>query len=152
MENAIHRIEHWIRDLPEAFGQMSGEEIENRPLPHKWSKKEILGHLCDSAINNMSRFIKMQYDEPPYRIESYNQDRWVSLQHYQDRPLDEIMNLFCALNKQIINIIITIPKEKLANPCVLADQRHETLEWLIHDYVEHMEHHINSQLLIRNYN
>ncbi|WP_045517720.1 DinB family protein [Neobacillus niacini] len=150
MENVINGINHWIRFLPGEFNQMTKKEITNRPLPHKWSKKEILGHLCDSAINNIDRFIKIQYEDQPYVIQSYKQEHWVLLQNYQDRPLDEILNLFCALNKQIINIILNIPKGRLSNLCDLGNNQQKTLEWLIKDYLEHMEHHINNQILIKN--
>jgi hypothetical protein len=129
---------------------MSETEISNCPLPNKWSKKEILGHLCDSAINNINRFIKIQYEEQPFVIQSYNQNQWVILQNYQERPLDEIVNLFLALNKQIINIISNIPKERLSNLCDIGNNQQETLEWLVKDYLNHMEHHINNQILIKN--
>ena len=103
MEVVINGLNHWIQTLPKAYNSMSEIEISNRPLPNKWSKKEILGHLCDSAINNINRFIKIQYEEQPFVIQSYNQNQWVIFQNYQERPLDEILNLFLALNKQIIN-------------------------------------------------
>ncbi|WML46750.1 DinB family protein [Neobacillus sp. PS3-34] len=150
MENVINGINHWIRFLPEEFNLMTKNEVTNRPLPHKWSKKEILGHLCDSAINNIDRFIKIQYEELPYVIQSYNQDQWVLLQNYQDCPLDEILNLFSSLNKQIINIILNIPRRRLSNLCDIGNNQLKTLEWLIKDYLEHMEHHINNQILIKN--
>lgn len=150
MENVINGINHWIRFLPEEFNLMTKSEVTNRPLPHKWSKKEILGHLCDSAINNIDRFIKIQYEELPYVIQSYNQDQWVLLQNYQDCPLDEILNLFSSLNKQIINIILNIPRGRLSNLCDIGNNQLKTLEWLIKDYLEHMEHHINNQILIKN--
>ena len=31
----------------------SEEILKKKPSPEKWSKKEILGHLIDSAINNL---------------------------------------------------------------------------------------------------
>ncbi|MBI0581209.1 DinB family protein [Neobacillus cucumis] len=129
---------------------MSETEISNRALPNKWSKKEILGHLCDSAINNINRFIKIQYEEQPFVIQSYNQNQWVILQNYQERPLDEILNLFLALNKQIINTISNIPKERLSNLCDIGSNQQKTLEWLLEDYLKHMEHHINNQILNEN--
>jgi hypothetical protein len=147
MQNIVESIHHWMKRLPEEYNSMSEEEISNRPLPNKWSKKEILGHLCDSAINNIERFIKIQYEEPVYRIQSYNQDQWVKVQGYQDRPLDEIVNLFQALNKQIATIIKNIPNDKLSNPCDIGNNRQQTLEWLIKDYLEHMGHHIHNGIL-----
>ncbi|MEH7418852.1 DinB family protein [Neobacillus drentensis] len=150
MENVINGINYWIGCLSGEFNLMTKKEISNRPLPHKWSKKEILGHLCDSAINNIDRFIKIQYEEQPYVIQTYSQDQWVLLQNYQDRPLDEILDLFTALNKQILNIISNIPKERLINLCDIGYNKQKTLEWLIKDYLKHMEHHINNQILIKN--
>ncbi|MGE7686034.1 hypothetical protein [Peribacillus simplex] len=70
MKNVIDGINHWICFIPEEFNRMTVKELNHRPMPHKWSKKEILGHLCDSALNNMNRFIKIQYEEQPYVIQS----------------------------------------------------------------------------------
>lgn len=148
MQKVVEGINYWIKRLPEEYNSMSEKEVSNRSLPNKWSKKEILGHLCDSGINNIERFIKIQYEEPVYVIQSYNQNQWVMVQNYQDRPLDEIVDLFQTLNKQIVNIVKNIPKEKLSNLCDIGNNQHKTLQWLIQDYLEHMEHHIHNQILI----
>jgi len=149
LKNVIDGINHWIGFIPEELNRMTEKELNHRPMPHKWSKKEILGHLCDSALNNMNRFIKIQYEEHPYVIQSYNQDQWVLVQNYQERPLDEIVNLFCALNKQIIHIIKNTPNDRLSNLCDIGNNQLKSMEWLIKDYLEHMEHHINNQILIK---
>ncbi|MGE7609263.1 DinB family protein [Peribacillus frigoritolerans] len=149
MKNVTDGIDYWIGFIPEEFNRMTEKELNHRPMPHKWSKKEILGHLCDSALNNMDRFIKIQYEEHPYVIQSYNQEQWVLVQNYQERPLDEIVNLFCALNKQIIHVITNTPNDRLSNLCDIGNNQLKSLEWLIKDYLEHMEHHINNQILIK---
>ncbi|KQL50494.1 metal-dependent hydrolase [Heyndrickxia shackletonii] len=149
MEDIINAINYWMQTLPKVYNSMAETEISNRPLPNKWSQKEILGHLCDSALNNINRFIKIQYEEQPFVIQSYNQDQWVILQNYQERPLEEIVNLFLSLNEQIINIISNIPKEGLSYLCDIGNKQ-ETLEWLLKDYLNHMEHHINNQILNKN--
>ncbi|WP_260397924.1 hypothetical protein [Peribacillus simplex] len=76
------------------------------------------------------------------------QDQWVLVQNYQERPMDEIVNLFCALNKQIIHIITNTPNDRLSNLCDIGNNQQKSLEWLIKYYLEHMEHHINNQILI----
>ncbi|CEG34353.1 DinB family protein [Peribacillus castrilensis] len=149
MKKVINGINHWIDFIPEEFNRMTEKELNHRPMPHKWSKKEILGHLCDSALNNMNRFIKIQYEVQPYVIQSYNQDQWVLVQNYQERPLDEIVNLFCTLNKQIIHIITNTPNDRFSNLCDIGNNQIKTMEWLIKDYLDHMEHHINNQILIK---
>lgn len=146
-QRVIDQLNEWVIKLPQEFSLMSEVEVSERPQPHKWSKKEILGHLCDSAINNLERFIKIQYEEQPYVLSKYNQDQWVDLQDYQNVSSEEIMHLWCSLNKRIINIITKIPNDKLSNLCDLGDHQLKTLEWLIQDYLEHMEHHIQRQIL-----
>ncbi|MGF9977181.1 hypothetical protein [Viridibacillus arvi] len=87
-----------------AFVRDGGIDVTKRPSPTKWSKKEILGHFCDSAIMNIERFIKIQYEKQPYALPTYNQGEWVANPNYQDTPIEEILTLFYVLNKQIIVI------------------------------------------------
>lgn len=149
MEKVINGINHWIQALPKEFTTMSVTEISNRSAPNKWSKKEILGHLCDSAINNLGRFLQVQYEEQPYVIQPYNQVQWVILQNYQERPLQDIVTLFQTLNNQIVHVLQNIPSEKLSYICDIGNNEEKTLEWLIQDYLEHMEHHIYNQILVK---
>ncbi|WP_141433891.1 DinB family protein [Bacillus sp. 03113] len=146
MQNVIDQLNHWIIKVPEEFSQMSELKVSHRPMPHKWSKKEILGHLCDSAINNLERFIKIQYEQQPFLLNPYNQNQWVELQGYQDIPIEEILNLWCSLNKKIIKVISKIPSEKRSYLCDIGNNQLMTLEWLIQDYLEHMEHHLKNQV------
>lgn len=146
----MNRISYWIDTLPNEINSLAESEVSKRPLPNKWSKKEIIGHLCDSANNNIARFVNIQYADQPFPIQPYNQEKWVEIQNYQETPLDDILKLFCILNKQIINIIRNIPPEKFSNLCIINDKQQKTLEWLIEDYLEHMEHHINNQILNKN--
>ena len=149
MEKIVAGINHWIETLPKELASIAVTEVAYRPAPNKWSKKEILGHLCDSAINNLGRFIKVQYEERPFVVQPYDQVQWVLLQNYQERPLQDIITLFQTLNNQIVNVLQNIPPEKLTYLCDIGNNEKKTLEWLIQDYLEHMEHHIYNQILLR---
>ena len=151
MQSTIDQLYFWINKVPEEFRQMSEIEISQRPAPQKWSKKEILGHLCDSAINNLERFIKIQYEKEPLVLTPYDQVHWVKIQGYQELPFDEVINLWVSLNKKIIHVIKNIPNEKLALQCGFENNQLVTLQWLIHDYLEHMEHHLKKQILTQNH-
>ncbi|MFB7157861.1 DinB family protein [Lysinibacillus sp. NPDC056232] len=150
MQNIIDQLNLWINKVPEEFHQMSESEISQRSVPQKWSKKEVLGHLCDSAINNLERFVKIQYEKEPFVLTPYDQVRWVKIQGYQELPIDEILNLWVSLNKKILNVIKNIPNEKLTLQCDIGSNELKTLQWLIQDYLEHMEHHLKKQILIKN--
>ena len=70
---------------------------------NKWSKKEILGHLVDSAQNNISRFIVAQYEDVPKIV--YNQDSWVAISDYQNYPIGDLITLWRLLNKHAAIIL-----------------------------------------------
>lgn len=142
MEQIISRLTYLAERVPEHLKSFSELELAIRPAPGKWSKKEIIGHLCDSAMNNLSRFIKVQIEEQPFVVVRYEQDQWVKLQNYQEVETEEILQLWKSLNQSMIRVISGIPEEKIGYTCELYNGDVVTLEWMIRDYVEHMEHHL----------
>jgi hypothetical protein len=75
--------------------------------PERWSKKEIIGHLIDSAQINLQRFVRCTFEENFKLI--YAQNEWVAAQHYQDANTDELLLLWQLLNRQIIRVLINYP-------------------------------------------
>ncbi len=122
-----------------ALQQLPEQEFSYKPLPHKWSKKEILGHLIDSAQSNLRRFVIAQYEEKPHIV--YNQDKWVAINHYQQCDSQDIIDLWYLLNKQIVTVLQHTPAEMYQRLCQTQDQH--TIEWLAADYVKHLLHHLH---------
>jgi len=140
---AMQYLETYIESFPIKLKKISLEELLKRPAPGKWSKQEILGHLIDSAINNLKRFTEIQFLPQPYSVISYKQNELVIVNDYQNLPLQHLLDLWQALNRQIVLVVKNIPAEKLVYP---VDPQYEikdlkTLNWIICDYVAHMEHH-----------
>jgi hypothetical protein len=140
---AMQQLESYIGSFPIKLKKFSSEELLKRPDEGKWSKKEILGHLIDSAINNLKRFTEIQFLPQPYTVISYQQNELVIVNNYQDVPLQQLLDLWQSLNRQIIYVVKAIPADKLNYP---VDPQYEsgemkTLAWIICDYVAHMEHH-----------
>ena len=140
---AMHQLEMSIHSFPMKLKQFSAEELLIRPAPGKWSKQEILGHLIDSAINNLKRFTEIQFLPQPYTVISYKQNELVMTNDYQNLSLQHLLELWQALNRQIVLVVKNIPIEKLDYPVDPQYERKElkTLSWIICDYVAHMEHH-----------
>jgi hypothetical protein len=124
-----------IRAMPET-------EMSYKPLPGKWSKKEILGHLIDSAQNNLHRFIVAQYEDTPHIV--YNQDQWVTITNYQQYPLSNIAELWYLLNKHIAFILKNTSAENAQRK--VKTEGLNTIEWLAKDYIKHMIHHLHQVL------
>ncbi len=116
---------------------------ETKPSPDKWSKKEILGHLIDSAQINLERFIRCTYEENFKLV--YWQNEWVAAKHYQDTDIKEILDLWILINRQIVRVLAGYPPEKLQNKCDNSRNNVElnTVEFIAADYVSHMQHHLN---------
>ncbi len=139
MTNRTDELRQIIADYYPRFQGISSEDYKARPLPHKWSKKEILGHLIDSAQNNIQRFIRGQYEDNPYLM--YGQDDWVSLNNYQKKDETELIELWKLLNLQITHIWDAMPEENLSLPCRVAGDQ-VTIQWHVDDYTEHLKHHL----------
>ncbi len=131
-------IEDHLSDLR----SVSQEEFHFKLSPAKWSKKEILGHLVDSAQNNIRRFIVAQYDERPKIV--YDQDKWVALTNYQQYPLTDLINLWYQLNKHICQVLTFMPTE-ISKRQVQTEELHD-LRWLAEDYIRHLLHHLHQVL------
>jgi hypothetical protein len=109
--------------------------------PGKWSRKEIIGHLIDSASNNHQRFIRAQQVEalsfPPYE-----QNHWSASQHCNERRWADLVDLWYAYNSHLAHVMTKIPDGKLSVPCVIEEDHPVTLEFLVTDYVRHLKHHL----------
>ncbi len=140
---AMKQLASFIETIPEKYRQLTKEELLKKSAPDKWCRQEILGHLIDSAINNLKRFTDIQFSPPPYIIQAYNQNNLVIVNDYINLPLEHLLNLWCLLNQQIIFIVDNIPSDTLRIPVnpQYDNKEIKTLEWIICDYVAHMEHH-----------
>lgn len=124
-----------LRSVPES-------EMSFKPSPVKWSKKEITGHLIDSAQNNIRRFIVAQYENEPHIV--YDQDKWVTICNYQHYSLPDLIDLWYLLNKQICHILENTNVEMAQRKS--QTQELHTIEWLAKDYIKHLLHHLHQIL------
>jgi hypothetical protein len=107
-----------------------------------WNRKELLGHLIDSAANNHQRFVRAQLGDALV-FPSYEQDSWVAAQRYRDRPWSELVDVWTAFNTHVANAIEAVPPAKLSTKCVIGAEEPVTLEWLMRDYLRHLRHHLD---------
>ena len=140
--NSAQYLQQIVDDCSKKFNAMSAHSWSEKKFADKWSKQEILGHLCDSAMNNLRRFIVTQYEQNNLIV--YRQDDWVALQNYQSENYQNIISLWKLLNEQIIRVIRKIPQEKLNNTCKTPEEH--SIIWLIEDYIKHLNHHLNQIL------
>jgi hypothetical protein len=152
-----------LRDTIEVAGRrlssITEAESALRPAPGKWSRKEIVGHLIDSAANNHQRFVRASFVEDLV-FPGYDQDEWVRVQGCQDAPWRELLDLWKSYNEHIARVMETIPAEVRLRPRT-RHNLHEiawkpvpasepaTLDDLMRDYVGHLKHHLDQAFAMR---
>lgn len=137
-----YQIEEIIKETKKSHMININWDYSFKSSPDKWSKNEIMGHLIDSAINNLRRFTESQFSEEPYLVIAYNQDELVKVNKYQKRKFEDLLKLWCQLNKQIAFFLKDISEEQLKVKVNLYDLSICDLEFLIEDYITHMKHHL----------
>jgi len=141
MQNALKEYRTLLSQVPPRLLSISDHESSVHPSPDKWSKKEILGHLIDSASNNHQRFVRAQLGSE-IRLPEYDQESWVQTQAYQEESWENLVQLWKVYNLHLLHIAAAIPDDKLGNLCFIGEKEPVTLEFLFADYVQHLKHHL----------
>ncbi|HSZ85359.1 MAG TPA: DinB family protein [Puia sp.] len=144
MKQTTEHLDKIVEEYSEKLKTISEVDYAAKPNPKKWSKKEIVGHLIDSAQSNIRRFVVAQYENAPFII--YNQDKWVTISNYQNYPTKDLIELWTLLNKHICIILSNTNEESAKRVCKTNNQTEHTIEWLAQDYVKHLLHHLHQVL------
>lgn len=144
IQNALHRLAEYIKIVPVKFLKIPEDTQLKRPAIGKWSKREILGHLIDSALHNWQRMAIANDTEGPYVAKIYKQAELVRNNAYQQSPPEQLTALWSHMNQQILVVCRGLNAEQLKKEIHVpyADDLVTDLAFLIVDYVEHMEHHL----------
>jgi hypothetical protein len=141
-------IEEFKRTISESYDRLvkfSDAESAEPLSDGKWSRKELIGHLIDSASNNHQRFVRAQIDES-HSFPAYEQESWVSRQGYKNEAWEDLALLWKSYNQHIAHVISHIPEDKLSLPCTIGNGEPVTLGFIVEDYVSHMNHHLKQIL------
>ena len=142
-----------VRGAAARLRTVAEADAARRPAPGKWSAKEIIGHLIDSASNNHQRFVRARWQEDLV-FTGYDQDAWVEAQQYQVAPWSDLLDLWLAYNLHLARAMETVPDavrlrshtrhnlDQLAWKPV-APGEPATLDYFMRDYVNHLHHHLS---------
>jgi len=137
------------KDLETAFTDFLNSDVLSKNWnykagPNSWSKKEIIGHLIDSAQINLQRFVRSTYAEN-FKV-TYDQVEWVDAQHYGAADINELLELWHLLNKQIVRVLENYPPNRLQvqSDTGKTSSSFYSVEYLARDYVNHLKHHLKA--------
>jgi hypothetical protein len=110
-----------------------------------WSRKQILGHLIDSASNNHQRFVRAAL-EGSLEFPGYDQEGCVRLAAVQQMPWGGLVALWAGYNRYLAHVISNLPEQSLQAQCRIGSSDPVTLQFLTEDYVDHLLHHVRQML------
>jgi hypothetical protein len=129
--------------LSEAKTRFAAIDAPSRPSAEgKWSPQQVVGHLCDSAMNNQQRIVRMQLARTLV-FPGYEQEGWVRVQRYEGRTWDAVVGLFFALNEHLAHTVEGIDPEALGHTWMFEGEA-LTLGFIVEDYIAHLEHHLRT--------
>lgn len=118
----------------------------------KWSAKEVIGHLIDSASHNHQRFVRAQLEDEMV-FPTYEQEEWVRVQRYQEESWPLLVQLWESYNLHLLHVISWASVET----CERKRTRHNlhriawrtvpesepvTLRYFMLDYIGHLKNHL----------
>lgn len=151
-EQFIKEFRTTLNEAEKKLLRLTDSDSTTPRAPGKWTPREIIGHLIDSASNNHQRFIRAQLKED-LMFEGYDQEQWVIVQQYNREEWHQLVGLWKNFNLHLLHAIEQIPEEVLMkkrsnhNLHQLAWKpvpEHEpvTLEYFIRDYLGNLQHHL----------
>ncbi|HTS64198.1 MAG TPA: DinB family protein [Candidatus Acidoferrales bacterium] len=141
MRETIAKFELVLATAPRRLVDISEADAGRKPDSKRWSKKEVLGHLIDSAANNHQRFVRAQF-VARIDLPTYEQEVWVERQGYASEPWPDLVNLWLLLNRHLLHVVRAMPDEALGHEISIAGRPAVTLEAVIVDYLSHMDNHL----------
>ena len=139
---------HFRADLDEVYRKIVSCPAELAGVPWReggWTRKQIVGHLLDSAANNRQRFVRATIDGE-YRGPFYAQDQWVDLHGYNEQTWETLLGWWRTEHAILMAVVDRIPAERLETLCLVGDDPPVTLRYLIEDYVRHQQWHLKQIL------
>lgn len=108
----------------------------------KWSLKQILGHLIDSASNNHQRILRLKQDSELH-FPDYEAFSWLDASDYNSFTFSHLTQMFVLYNRHLAQLIVGLPENVLSNQWIVTwgDVGSINLKDLVIHYVDHLETH-----------
>lgn len=142
MNTASQQLKQLIDSARSELLSIPEEKASQKAYVDKWSLKEILGHLIDSAANNHQRIVRMQ-EVVDLGAFTYTQQHWVDSQQYAAEGWEDVVEFWYRYNAHLAHVIAHVNPASLNNVCDMGYAEPATLKFVIEDYVRHVQHHLD---------
>jgi hypothetical protein len=126
MNHIAEELAATVEEAVQRMRPLNSTVVSHRPAPDRWTIKEVIGHLIDSAANNHQRFVRAQYVKE-LTFPKYEQNEWVGCQAYNDVEWEDLFDLWRRYNLHLAHVIRRVPAEALSVRCTIGDYEPVTL-------------------------
>jgi hypothetical protein len=141
MQELSEKLVRAVQSAEGKLRQVSEAESNTPILKGGWSRKQVIGHLIDSASNNHQRFVRASL-QGTLEFPGYDQDGCVRVQAVQNAPWSLLVSLWTDYNLYLAHVIAHLPADKLEAKCRIGEDKPVTLRFLADDYLRHLLHHL----------
>lgn len=152
MQTFLDDFKETIETAEKRLLSISEQQSQISRAEGKWSPKEIIGHLIDSAANNHQRFVRAQFSDE-LTCSGYEQENWVRVQGYNQEPWQQLVQLWKHYNLHLLHLMSLVPEQTRTKPRTthnldqiawkaVAKSESVTLDYFMRDYVAHLKHHL----------
>jgi hypothetical protein len=142
MKELSEQLKSVVEAAEPRLREISNPESENPVLSGGWSRKQLLGHLIDSASNNHQRFVRAA-QQSSLDFPGYDQEGNIRVEAPQEADWPLLVSLWAAYNRYLAHIIARLPESKLETPCRIGSGAPVTLRFIATDYLTHLLHHLS---------
>ncbi len=141
MKELSDKLVRVVRSAEAILFQVPEAESSKPVLSGGWSRKQVLGHLIDSASNNHQRFVRAAL-QTALDFPGYDQDGCVRVQAVEEADWTLLVSLWAGYNRYLAHAIAHLPVSKLETLCRIGSDEPVTLRFLAEDYLRHLLHHL----------
>ena len=141
MKELSDKLVRVVRSAESILLQVPEAESSKPVLSGGWSRKQVLGHLIDSASNNHQRFVRAAL-QASLDFPGYDQDGCARVQAVEEADWTLLVSLWAGYNRYLAYVIAHLPVSKLETLCRIGSDEPVTLRFLAEDYLRHLLHHL----------
>jgi hypothetical protein len=136
--------QHFRAEIDSVHEALLGLSPQLAEIPWRdggWTRKQIVGHMLDSAANNRQRFVRASiqgsFDGP-----NYDQDGWVAAHGYASQAWDTLLHWWEVEHEILAAAVDRIPEERFEAVCKIGEDEPVTLRFVVEDYFRHQRWHL----------
>ncbi len=141
---ATEIAQHFRAELDSVYAALLALSPQLAEIPWRdggWTRKEIVGHMLDSAANNRQRFVRAAI-HGSFVGPDYAQAEWVAAHGYSGQSWATLLDWWKVEHAILAATVDRIPEERFDASCTVGENAPVTLRFVVEDYFRHQRWHL----------